>query len=321
VDYLSFYVLAIRRAFQLGRMDVCVALTTPPFIGLVGALLRLRRGTRLVLWSMDVYPQIAAALGVIRSGGWGYLRLAKLASRLYHAADRIIALGDGMKRRLASCGAPAQRIGVVHNWVPREAVNPRPPAPSPPVRIMYSGNLGLGHELETLLRAAAELNDSPAWQLEFVGHGKRKSRLESLAAELGISHRVSFRPPVSLEELGDHLARSHIQVLSQRPGTQGLIVPSKLYGILAAARPAVYIGPTDTEVADILRESGGGRIVPAGDVPAAAGALAELIADGSTREKLGRNGRAYYETHFGRERSVRALTEMIESLEQEKTPT
>jgi len=127
VDYLSFYLLALWRALSLPRMDVCVALTTPPFIGLVGLVLRVLKGTRLVLWTMDLYPEVPVAFGVLKRDGLVYRLLAWLSRRIYGNASRIISLGEVMSGRLIEAGANPNRITTVHNWSPGEVVQPGGP--------------------------------------------------------------------------------------------------------------------------------------------------------------------------------------------------
>jgi len=128
LDYLSFYCLALRKAFTLPRMDVCVALTTPPFIALVGLSLRRLRGTRMVVWTMDLYPEVAVAFGVLRERCLLCSVLARLSKRVYRAAGAVISLGEVMAQRLVEAGAPREKIAVIHNWVPREVVDLAGPA-------------------------------------------------------------------------------------------------------------------------------------------------------------------------------------------------
>lgn len=310
LDYGSFYVRAMRRALQLPRMDVCIALTTPPFIGLVATQLRKRRGTKFVHWAMDLYPEMMAAVGMIRDGGQPKRLLATLAARIYRQSDAIIALGELMKDRLIAAGADAETVSVVHNWVPGEAVYPQPPAGGP-VTLLYSGNVGLGHELETAVRAIARLKDRRNFHARIVGHGKLRGRLMELVSDLGLVDCVEFLPPCPLEELSANLAAGDIHLVSQRPGTQGLLVPSKIYGILAAARPSLYIGPADTEVAEIIRQSNSGLIVPPGDVDAAATSLRRLITDKTLRHEMGDRAGAHYRALFGRERGVRCIATLV----------
>ena len=124
LDYASFYLLALRKAFVLPRMEVCVALTTPPFIALVALLLRHLRGTRMVVWAMDLYPEVAVALGVLKERSLLRVVLAGLSRRVYRTAGAIVSLGEVMTQRLVEAGAPREKIAVVHNWVPREATEP-----------------------------------------------------------------------------------------------------------------------------------------------------------------------------------------------------
>jgi colanic acid biosynthesis glycosyl transferase WcaI len=122
LDYASFYLLALLKAFTLPRIDVCVALTTPPFIALIGLLLRSLRGTRMVVWTMDLYPEVAVAFGVLKEKCLLRRVLARLSKRVYRTAGAIISLGEVMTQRLIEAGAPHEKIAVIHNWVPREAL-------------------------------------------------------------------------------------------------------------------------------------------------------------------------------------------------------
>jgi glycosyltransferase involved in cell wall biosynthesis len=312
VDYLSFYLLAWRRMLQLPRMDVCVSLTTPPLIGLLGAMLGRRRKTPLVLWTMDVYPEIAVTFGVFRSGGAPHRFFAWLSRRLYRAAAKVVALGEVMVEVLQAAGCEGGKITVVHNWVPGEAVRRTEPPLGEMITLQYSGNLGLGHELETALRAVARLTDRSHLCVQFIGHGKLRRRLETLVEDLNL-RCVTFLPPRPLAKLSASLAEGDIHLISQREGTQGLLVPSKLYGILAAGRAAVYIGPADTEVAAAIRQAKAGLLVEPGDVGAAAEALQTLMDDPARREVMGRAARAAYDERFGRDKSIPRLVEIIES--------
>jgi glycosyltransferase involved in cell wall biosynthesis len=174
---------------------------------------------------------------------------------------------------------------------------------------MYSGNMGLGHDLATAVRAIAAL---PAGSIRavFVGEGKGRPGVERLVAELGL-RCVEFAPPRPLAELSESLAAGDVHLVSQRPGTEGLIVPCKLYGVLAAGRPVVFIGPEDCELADVVRRSGAGPIVPPGDVAAATRALQRLLDDPPLRLRAGRKARQYYERNFGRQRSVAKVVEVV----------
>ncbi len=309
-DYLTFYALAFWTAIRLGRFDACVCLTTPPFIGLIGVLLRLARGTRLILWSMDLYPEVLSAYGFLPPSSLAYRALAWLARRIYRACDAVISLSDGMSGRLVQAGVDPARLSVVHNWGPGDAREPSPPPPGPRTVVMYSGNLGLGHQLETILEAARLLAGQPHVCFVLVGKGKMRLSLERQATAEGLLN-VEFREPVPLAELAASLASAHIHLVSQREGTQGLIVPSKLYGCLAAGRPVILAAPADCDAAAILRLAEAGCVIPPDDAKALADGISHLTGDGGRRERLGLNGWQYYQEHLGRERSIAKLDQII----------
>ncbi len=122
IDWLSFYILAMWRALRLAKMDLCVSLTTPPFIALVGLMLRMLRGTKVVVWTMDLYPEVAVAFDVLAERSLLCRLLARLNHRIYKAAIAMSSLGEVMTDRLVEAGVPRNKITVVHNWVPRETV-------------------------------------------------------------------------------------------------------------------------------------------------------------------------------------------------------
>lgn len=320
IDYLSFYVFAALKALVLPRMNVCVVLTTPPFIALCGLMLRFLKGTRLVLWTMDLYPEIAVSYGVFKKGSLLHKCLVRISRWIYHCASIIISLGEVMTEKLVEAGAKEKKIITVHNWVPGEVVRPISSDNSVlrhewnldgRVTLMYSGNLGLGHELDTVVLSMKELGEGTNIQVLFVGNGKMRESLAQLTAKLNLDC-IKFYPPVPLDNLSDTLAVADIHLVSQKPGTQGLIVSSKLYGVFAASRPTLFIGPEDCESAMILRKSNGGIIVKPGDVNGVANALREFAQDPQLREAMGRCAREYYENNFGLERSVSRISRAIE---------
>ncbi len=322
LDYISFYILAAWKAVFLPRMNICVALTTPPFIALCGVMLGFLKGTRLILWTMDLYPEVAVAYGVIKKGGLLHRFLACLSKWTYRRASHIISLGEVMTTKLIEAGAKAEKITTVHNWVPKEVVRQISRDNSAlrdewnldgQVTLMYSGNAGLGHELDTVVHAARKAAEKVNLQVLFVVNGKMREPLNKLATELGLNC-IKFRPPVALNRLSDVLAVGDIHLVYQKPGTQGLIVPSKLYGVLAAGRPTLFIGPDDCEPAIILRRSKAGIIIKSGDVDGIADAIGKLSRDKQLRLSMGSRARRYYESNFGRDRSTSTIVEAIKAV-------
>ncbi len=177
--------------------------------------------------------------------------------------------------------------------------------------LLYSGNFGLGHELDTVLRAVHALNGDTNLRVLLVGKGKGLTETRRLAAELGLAN-IEFRPPVPLYGLAELLASGDIHLVSQKPGTEGFIVPSKIYGALAVGRPVIFIGPEHCEAARIVHDGRCGFVVAPGDVESASQVLRQLVLDVELRTTMGQRAKRYYAEKFGRKRSVARIIGAIE---------
>ncbi len=316
LDYLAFYLLALVWILQHGRaFDVVVTLTTPPLIGLAGAMCKRVFGTRFILWSMDVYPDIAVALGRMKPH-CPLTALCRAAARwCARSADAVVAPGEDMARVLVRQGVESGRIEVIDNWAPG-AVDQAPghdevTEPAEPITVMYSGNMGLGHRFETVLLAAERLSDQPWVRFRFVGGGARLGQLRDEVTRRGLKN-VFFKPYCRLDHLARSLRSGEVHLVTQRSETLGLIVPSKVYGILAVGRPVAYIGPAESHVARLVERAGCGVVIGPGDVEALLAFIDRLVHDPETRRRLGRRGRGFYSKQLGRPRSLGAWARLVE---------
>ena len=181
------------------------------------------------------------------------------------------------------------------------------------VTLLYSGNLGIGQDLDTVLRAVACFNGDTDLHVLIVGGGKGFADIRWLVSELRLGN-VEFRAPVPLYELPELLARGDIHIICQKRGTEGLLVPSKIYSTLAAGRSSLFVGPADCEVGRIVHDSRSGFIIEPGDVAGALNALMSLVHSAALRWEMGQNAREYYEYYFGRQKSVAKIITIIEQV-------
>jgi glycosyltransferase involved in cell wall biosynthesis len=224
-----------------------------------------------------------------------------------------------MDGRLIEAGADPRSVVSVQNWALTEPASPAFVTRDTAATLddhqrqtvfMYAGNLGLGHDLETFVKALGELGASQA-RLEVVGGGRGREPMQRTAAAHAPG-AVRFRPPVDRERLRETLADADVYLVSQRPGTEGMIVPSKVYTSMAMGRPILFCGPARCEVASLVTAAQAGFVVETGDVAAAASAMRRLSGDAALRARLGRNARLYYHRHLGKDRSLAAITSLIE---------
>lgn len=230
--------------------DVIVAGSSPPCLPVVAAALAKRHGARLVLWAMDLYPELAIALGEI---GEGIVSCATgaLMRRAYRLGE-VVAVDEDMRVFLLNKGFESTVIAPwvpgVDEWEPAESV------PGPVFQWLYSGNLGRAHEWETLLESQAilEKRGCPA-RLVFQGGGASWSPAQQRAAELNLAG-CEFRPYAPKERLVETLLESRVLVASQRNQARGLLWPSKLALLRRVSRPLLWIGAADGAISRELRD-------------------------------------------------------------------
>jgi glycosyltransferase involved in cell wall biosynthesis len=304
-DFASFYGATTAQLALLPRHDVVTTLSTPPLISLLGAAQKVARGARFIYWVQDLYPDVAVKFGVLKEGSLATRTFEQLSRASLRAADAIVALGDAMAQRLVAKGAPPERTHVIHNWsdsdigaiareknwfIDQHGLREK-------FVVLYSGNMGRGHEFDTLLGAARKLSHRSDTVFLFIGDGAKKREVETAAAELS---NVRLLPYQKREDLPYSLGAGDLFAITQSDGLEGLIVPSKLYGALAASRPVLFIGPRQSDTAQVIESTGCGRVFGHGDVDGVAAFVAALADSRALRDEMGQRGRASFETTYDR---------------------
>jgi colanic acid biosynthesis glycosyl transferase WcaI len=170
--------------------------------------------------------------------------------------------------------------------------------------------MGLGHDFTTLTDAMARLSDlDPAWL--FIGDGPQKSALRERVRALGLRH-VTFLPYRPRAELSASYGAADASIVSLEARVSGLLAPSKLYAVLAAGRPVVYVGPADGRTAELIRTHGVGVAARNGDGAGLADAIRGLHADPAARAAMGQRARSLFEERFTRARAVGRHADLLE---------
>ena len=323
-DYLSFYRSAQRSIAAWARPgDVLVAKTDPPLLGVAVMRTAARRGLHLVNWLQDLYPEIATALRVPFVGGPPGRALGRLRDASLRAAAANVVVGHGMAGTVRRRGIPEARIRIVPNWCDDEAIRPVAPEHNPLRRdwglcdrfvVGYSGNLGRGHEFETFLEAAQRLRDDPGFCFLFIGGGNKSAELANAVRARGLRHLFCFRPYQDRKLLGLSLSVADVHLVSLRPELEGLMVPSKLYGIAAAARPIIAVTARDGEIAQLVERYRCGGVVEPGNAALLADTLRELCADRGRVREMGRRARAMLDARFTRRQGLERWRNLVEQL-------
>lgn len=277
LSYLSLYPGMLWRAWRMPRHDLVVTLTDPPLQVLLGPMIKLARGSKVIHWAQDIYPELAEELGVLRQQGFIANILRGLSTWALGVSDGVVAVGHCMKRRLAERGLPAGLVTVISNWghggnaeggvrsaeLGNDAASFRVQhGLDGKFVVMYSGNLGLAHPFEAILDAVERLRISlPEVAFVFVGAGPRLAWVK-MQVERRHLDNVRFVPFQLREQLTQSLAAADIHLASMRSELCGLVVPSKVFGVLAVGRPCIFLGPEESEAAQIILQQGCGSVLP-----------------------------------------------------------
>ena len=306
LDYLTFYLSAGWSLFALLKSgDSVVAKTDPPLISVVAAMVAKVRGAKLINWIQDLFPEVAGALAVGGIKGLeGLLRSVRNWS--LRAASMNVAIGDGMAKKLAGEGIKSNAIQVIHNWADGCAIWPVDRKNNDLRRewnllnifvVGYSGNIGRVHEFGTILDAAERLKPSTNIIFLFIGEGARRVSIEEEVLRRGLGN-IMFKPYQPREQLGLSLTVPDVHLISLQPSMEGLIVPSKFYGIAAAGRPAIFIGSKNGEIPRILQEAQCGFSVEKGQAEDLSQVIQELADHLDTCVSLGKRARAVFDRRF-----------------------
>jgi len=298
-DFALFYLLAGLRLLLIPRPDAVVAFTTPPFIALLGLVTRALRSSRAVYWVMDLYPAVPIACGVMSPRSPITRLFSFLGRHLLRRSDAVVVLGRCMRRRALDLGADPERVHLIRVWALDADLSPVPREKNALRRqwnaddrfvVMYSGNFGIAHEARTILGAVELLRNDDRIRFEFVGGGKRRDEVERAIRDRNLTN-AAWREYQPRERLAESLSVGDVHLVSIRSGLEGLIVPSKLFGIMAVARPVLYVGSPESEIARIVEEAGCGMLFQEGDSSGLARAIQSLADDRGRAEALGTAGR------------------------------
>lgn len=321
-DLISFQ-LSLRVLGPWGcKPDAIFAMTDPPMLLNSALWIRRLRGGKLFHHVCDLYPEIAEALGALRPGSLAARWFAWRSRRALAHCEKVFVLGEAMAERLVRRGVPRRAILVTPPWADGLRLKPLPHAQNAwrreqgiadeTVVVMYSGNMGRGHDFETILHGAEELRGNSSVLFLFVGSGAQRDAIARHVRQRGLTN-VRLLPFQPLERLNESLNAGDIHLVSQDPRTVGLIVPSKFGGALAVGRPVMFIGDQRAEIARCIEQHGCGCVFNASDKAGFAEKICALATDIATRTSMGVCARTAFLAAYSRELVVARIRNILTS--------
>jgi colanic acid biosynthesis glycosyl transferase WcaI len=314
-SYAMIWAKMLVAGFVMPRRDLIVTMTDPPLLITVGRILARFKKSKHINWCQDLYPDLLPALGIKLPPP--IMKFFKVTSRRsMKRCDRVIVIGRCMARYLTHSGMDPGRISVIPNWpdselmsgAPEKKKAPPPDTPEgarsleelfrdmePKFRILYSGNLGRAHPVQTVMEAAALLAaTNPEIEFVFVGDGPQFDRLAAERTRRGLEN-IRFLPYQPASRLRELMESGDLHLISMTARAAGLLVPCKLYSALAVGRPCILVGPEQSETARIIEDFHAGAVVPQGQ----AQKLAKII------REYRNSGDAWFAAHEGAARAGR----------------
>jgi len=318
LNYLSYVALAVPRALFV-PCDAVLAMTDPPFCGIVGAFVAMLKSKPYVYNIRDMYPDMAVGGSLVEPG-----LLARIWEKMHRwalrRAKRVVVLGEDMRARIVAKGVEPFRIVIVRDGAEIFPTNAPLPAPDPEVVrairgnfsfvLLHAGNLGFYGAWNTLVSAARSLA-SDGVGLVFVGDGAQRAEVEAAAAGAGNIRFLDFFPAAKIPSV---LAAADAHLITVKRGLEGVVVPSKMYGILAAGKPIVAAAPAETDVVTLGMRRGF-AVFADPDKPAdLVSAVRGLVGDAQKLKTMGEAARAAA-PDYDRVRELHKFAEIFDRFE------
>ncbi|OKH56236.1 glycosyltransferase WbuB [Calothrix sp. HK-06] len=286
--------------------NVLLVTTAPPFLPFLGYLANLCTGIPYICLLYDLYPDIAVALKVIPQNHWLAKIWQNLNIRVWRQAKEIVVLSPNMKERIVQiCPEIENKIYVIHSWANPKAIVPIAKKENwfawkhnlvDKFTVLYSGNMGRCHDMDTIIEAAKELKDEPI-QFVFIGGGAKRKEVMQQAELFGLTNFV-FLPYQDKQVLPYSLTACDLSLVSIDMDMESLVAPSKLYPALAAGRPVAVICSKDSYLRELIKNAKCGSSFENGDGHGLAEYIRLLNSNTLLVEQMGKEGREYLLSNF-----------------------
>lgn len=329
INYLTFVVPMILRVLFTSRRDTVYLYTTnPPFLGAIGGFVSLFRRHRYVTLLHDAHPQLGVWVGTFKKGSaiervWMTLNRFK-----YRRSQEAIVLCSAAKDLVCrTYPITPEHVHVIPNWADGEDLRPKDKSESSVARengllddfvLLYSGNMGLYYEFETVLDAAEALRDE-RFKLVLIGGGGKKKWIEEQIEQRGLTN-VLILPYQPFDKLPDSLNACDASLVTIAKGIEGISFPSKLYTSLAVGKAIVALSEDWSELRRVVEHNDCGIWCELGDAEALTRKLRELMHDASRTRRLGENARRVFDTGYTRQVCAAKYAEVLRLADPSCTP-
>ncbi len=312
------YILCARKG------DVVLLVSNPPLLGFWVCLLSLFRSVPYGVLVYDIYPDVFEQMGLIRTGSLSSRVWRTMNRQVYRRAKTVITIGNRMASRLQlQLGLNETRVAVVPPWADVDVLRPLNRMANPYVDrfiepsdivVLYSGNMGASHDIDSMLMAAQLLCDEKRIRFLFIGDGEKRGAVEAHIHRYPDSN-VRYYPFQPEAMLPYTLSMADISLVSLDEGMEDLMVPSKVFSYMAAGSAILAISNDDSELADVVDGSGCGLRVAPRKPDRLAETLRIMIGDPEKLAAYKRMSRVLAENRYSQQAGVRSFGACLEQAE------
>ncbi len=313
INSLTFLVQLLARLLFRGEWEeVFLYTTNPPYLGVIGAIISIFRKHPYVVLLHDSYPQLTVLVGMIKAGGLIERFWNRCNRFMYKRAEQSIVLCKAAQKLVCETyDISPDRVHIVHNWANPDKIKDKPKAENDfakehglvePFTVLYSGNLGLYYEFETILRAAELLKDEN-FRLVFIGAGGKRDWIAEQIEKRELTNTLLL-PYQPFERLPDSLTACDASLVTIQEGVEGISYPSKLYASLAVGQPILAISEPGSELYDQVVGNDVGYWFELGDAAGLADRIRKMIDDPDECARLGRRARELFEREYTQDASA-----------------
>lgn len=288
------------------RNDVLLVTTAPPFLPIVGYIANVLFKLPYVCIIYDLYPDIVISLGIVSKNHWVAKLWLAINQRVWLKSKAIVVLSPEMKQRvLEHCPQVAHKVSVIHSWANPEFIVPIAKKENwfawkydlvNKFTVLYSGNMGRCHDIDTLLKAAIELQNEPV-QFVCIGGGVKREELIAQVNKLELNN-FTFLPYQDKKDLPYSLTASDLSLVSINPSSESLVLPSKLYSALATGRPLAVVCSPSSSLRNLVAEANCGEAFDHGDGHGLAQFIRLLQRNQQMGKQMGKAARQYLQSNF-----------------------
>lgn len=319
VNLFFYFFFAFTAGFMVGKKpNIIVAQTDPPVMGLLGYFFSKFYSAKFVYACKDIYPDVGIVTGRLTNPFLNLL-LEKINLFSFIASHLITCLSEDMKNKIQEKGISSDKIIVIPDWADTKELYPVPASENylrcewnmeDFFTIMYSGNIGLTQKLEDVIEVANKLKENKKIMFYFVGDGASKINLQKMVQRYDLEN-VRFYPYQPKGKLKYSLSAPDIHLITFQKGLAGIVVPSKIYGIMACGKPFLAWVDEESDVFSFAKQFGCGVTVKPGDIDGMVNAILWCLKNPSELQSMGQTSRKAAIDYFERKKITSRFDEMV----------